>query len=225
MNSRPQSTLAIAPLLALLALAAFGPAHQAIAQGRGPGGGAFAREPRNPAETWEVVDYLMKVGQPQQAAPYVKKFLDANPDDDTLLNVRDTYGEGSILRLSDAPATRPFARPLAEKLAAAAAKAATDVTRIAESIESLTGSPAEQNVALERIREAGSFAVPALLQALGQSGRSPEERALIARSLGRLDRKSGPRPDRDVGRPPTPPSPKMRRGPWGRSATLERFRP
>ncbi len=77
-----------------------------------------------------MVDYLIKVGQPEQAAPYVKKFLADNPDDATLLKVRDEYGVGSILRLSDYPATRPYAAALARRLADAAVRNATDPARI-----------------------------------------------------------------------------------------------
>ncbi|WP_435015383.1 HEAT repeat domain-containing protein [Tundrisphaera sp. TA3] len=193
MKIRPRSMLATVPALTL-ALGVCGTSGPASAQSttRGPAGGAFAREPRNPRETWAIVDYLMKVGQPEQAAPYVKRFLDANPDDQTILLIRDEFGAGSILRLSDELATRPYARPLAQKLAAASAKAASDVTRLGEAIEALTGTAEEQVVALEQIREAGSFAVPPLIRALEEQGRTPEERALIARSLGRLDRKAVP---------------------------------
>lgn len=189
MKIRSRSTLATVPVLTF-AFAILGPSEFASAQG--PAGGAFAREPRTPSETWAIVDYLIKVGQPGQAAPYVKRFLDANPDDQTLLLIRDEYGAGSILRLSDDLATRPYARPMAEKLAAASAKAATDVSRMGHAINALTGTAEEQVVALEQIREAGSFAVPALIQALEQPGRSQEERAMIAQCLGRLDRKAVP---------------------------------
>lgn len=188
-------TLAAAPVIAL-ALTGWGPiapfAAQAQTRGQGPAGGAFAREPRTPVETWEVIDYLLKVGQPEQAVPYLKRFVDANPDDATLLAIRDEYGAGSILRLSDAAATRPYARPLAEKLAAASSRAAADVTRIARSIESLTGTAEEQAIAVQQIRQAGSYAVAPMLEALTRVGRPADERALIARSLGRLDRKAVP---------------------------------
>jgi HEAT repeat protein len=189
MLSHSRTARLLGPAFALgMALAVPGPA--ALAQV--PGRDAFAREPKTPLETWEVASYLIRIGQPAQAAPYIKKFLDQKPDDAAVLEVRDTYGIGSILALSDDPATRPYARPMADLVAGAASRTATEPTRIARAIEGLTKSKAEQDAAVDRLREAGPYAVAPLIQAIGVAGLEPSNRTRIADNIGNLDKNAVP---------------------------------
>lgn len=183
-----------AALILGLALAAAPtvPALTPTALGQIPGREAFTREPRTPLEAWEMVSYLIRIGQPDQAAPYVKKFLDFNPDDATMLEVRDTYGVGTILSLSDHPETRPFAKELANRMSLASVRHATDPARMAREIGGLSKSNEEQAVAVEHLREAGSYAVPPWLRALGTSGLDPASRSALADNLGKLDRNAVP---------------------------------
>jgi HEAT repeat protein len=173
-----------------LALALAAPPAQAPAQV--PGRDAFAREPKTPLETWEVVSYLIRVGQPDQAVPYIKKFIDDKPDDAALLEVRDTYGVGSILGLADYPETRSYAKVLAGRLAEASIRNATDPARIERAIAGLSKTREEQSVAVDRLRDAGSYAIPYLIRALSVSGLDPSVRSPIAENLGRLDRNAVP---------------------------------
>jgi len=192
-SRRPARTLGLAVALAAAPFGpGFGPVGPAQAQAQVPARDAFSREPRTPLEAWEVADYLVQIGQPAQAAPYVKKFLDARPDDATLLQVRDTYGAGSILRLSDDPATRPYATPLADMLAKAAVRNATDPARIDRFIGGLARSREEQAYAVERLREAGPYAIPPVLRELSRAGLDAAVRTPLAENLGRLDRKAVP---------------------------------
>jgi HEAT repeat protein len=188
-RSRSTRTLGLAAALAVAPFAA-GPGGEAHAQVLARD--VFSREPKTPLEAWEVASYLITIGQHGQAAPYVKKFLDANPDDATLLEVRDTYGAGSVLRLADDPATRPYARPLAERLAQASVRRSTDPARMARFIEGLSKSREEQAYAVERLREAGPYAIPPLVRALSVAGLDPVVRHPLAENLGRLDRGAVP---------------------------------
>ncbi len=190
MLSRSRIARILGLALALAAAPYAGPNGEALAQV--PGRDAFAREPKTPLETWEIASYLIRIGQPDQAVPYIKKFLDANPDDETLLDVRDTYGVGSILSLSDHPETRPYAKVLADRLAEASIRNATDPARIERAIAGLSKSREEQSVAVARLREAGSYAIPPLIRALSVSGLDPSVRSPIAENLGRLDRNAVP---------------------------------
>ena len=174
--------LAVAPFVA-------GPEGSALAQVPKD---AFAREPKTPLEAWEAASYLIRIGHPDQAAPYLKKFLDAKPDDATLLEVRDTYGVGSILSLSDYPETRPYAKAVADRLAEASTRNATDPARMERAVAGLSKSREEQAAAVDRLREAGPYAIPALVRALSVSGLDASVRTPLAENLGRLDRKAVP---------------------------------
>jgi hypothetical protein len=110
------------------------------------------------------------------------------PDVATLIAIRNRYGAGSILRLSDSPTTRQFAQPLTELLVDAAHKYAIRPQRITQFIHELTGSPEEQDYGVRHLREAGPDAIPFLASALTQRGLSDSARRLLVRNMGRLDR-------------------------------------
>src|SRR4051812_13558974 len=80
------------------------------ARGQAPGPETFAKTPTTPMELWDAADYLVRTGQVAQAVPYLNQFVRSQPDDETLLAIRDRYGVGSILRLEDHPQTRGVAR-------------------------------------------------------------------------------------------------------------------
>src|SRR3954451_24367410 len=130
-------------LLAALALPPSGAAAQeppAPAPDQPAPGGA-ARAPQDPLELWYQIDYLVRVGKPEQAAPHLDRFLKSGPDDPTLLAIRDRYGVGSILRLEDYPQTRAQARTLLDLLSAASRRNAQQVERICRFVDLLTASP------------------------------------------------------------------------------------
>jgi HEAT repeat protein/CheY-like chemotaxis protein len=179
-----------AQILGLTLALAVGPT--ALAQVQTPGLSDFYRAPTTPLETWEVVSYLIRIGQPGQAVPYIKKFIADNPDDAALLDVRDEYGVGSILRLSDYPETRPYAQVLAKRVAEASIRAATEPARMERAIAGLSKSKEEQAVAVERLREAGPYAIPPWVRALSVGGLDASVRSSLAENLGRLDRNAVP---------------------------------
>jgi HEAT repeat protein len=174
-------------LLAALVLPGIGPHAQAQ-----PAPERFARPPQTPLELWYAVDYLVRVGKPDQAVPYLDRFLKSHPDDATLLQIRDRYGVGSILRLDEHPQTRAQARALLDQLSAASRRNAHQDERVRRFVDLLAASPEEQDYALDRLREAGPYAVPPLVEAVADPGRSREEQALLIRNMGRLDRTAVP---------------------------------
>jgi HEAT repeat protein len=151
-----------------------------------PGPERFAVTPKTPLEHWDAADYLVRSGQARLAAPYLSAFLQANPDDATLLEIREKFGLGSILRLQDDPSTSEFAKPILDRLAAASQRNATDSAALDQAIGLLTRSRAEQQVGVDRLRSAGPYAVPKLVERLGNGDLSPDERALIVVNMGRL---------------------------------------
>lgn len=158
------------------------------AQAQVPGPELFAKEPRTPLELWEAVDYLVRTNQAKKAVPYLDKFVKSEPDDATLIAVRDRFGLASILRLSDYPATRSFAEPIANKMADAAHKYTTRPERIARFVAELTKSPEEQDYAVRHLREAGPYAVPFLIDELSRPDLSAGDRKLVVDNMGQLDR-------------------------------------
>ena len=153
---------------------------------------SFSKAPETPIEMWEVADHLIQIGQPDQAAPYVKRFLESNPDEATLLRVRDESGAGSLLRLGDYSSTAPYSTPLIDQVSRAAIRSATNPTRLQRFVYNLRLSREEQNYAINRLREAGPYAVAPILAELSRPGLDMETRIPYAESLGKLDRRAVP---------------------------------
>ncbi len=174
----------------LSALAALGVGHDAFAQIPGPE--IFHKEPKTPFELWDAVDYLVRTGQVKQALPYLQAFLKSNADDASLLEIRDRYGPGTVLKLDDYPETRPYVAELSQKLNGAVMRKATNPERIKRYVSTLTKTREEQTYAVERLREAGPFAVPYVIDALNTPNLSATDQLLITHNVGRLDRSAVP---------------------------------
>jgi len=174
----------------LSALAALGAGRAVFAQVPGPE--LFQIEPKTPLELWDAVDYLVRTGQVKQALPYLRSFLKGQVDDATLLQIRDRYGPGTMLRLDDYPETREFAAPLMQRMNAATQRHATNPERIERYVNTLTKTREEQDHAVERLREAGPYAVPFVIQALGKPNLSATDHFLIVHNAGRLDQSAVP---------------------------------
>ena len=177
--------------LAACALA-IGLGPDARAQVRAPGPESFAVQPKTPEEFWDAAEYLVRVGQAAQAVPYLDAFLKSNPDDDTLVAIRDKYGIGSVLRLADDPATSGRVDPLLKLFAGASRRRATDPARLDQLARTLTKSREEQRYAIDQLKLAGPHAVPALIRVLIGRGVTPEERAQTVGNMGQLDRSAVP---------------------------------
>jgi HEAT repeat protein len=179
-------TAGLAALTLTLVLIAPGVSTIALAQAPGPE--LFAKEPSTPVELWDAIDYLLRTNQPKKALPYIDRFIKSKPDDATLISIRNRFGPGSVLRLNDDAETRPFAQPIVEAMVAAARKYATRPERIAQFVNELTKTPEEQDYAIRHLREAGPDAIPFLVEALQRPDLSADDRKLMVRNMGRLDR-------------------------------------
>jgi HEAT repeat protein len=157
-----------------------------------PGPESFAKDPKTPMELWDAIDYLVRTGQAKTAVPYITKFMKSKPNDAILTEIRNRYGAGSVLRLSDDPATRAFAEPLAEAMVKATREYVARPDRITRFITQLPKTPAERDYAIRHLREAGPYAVPFLVDALARPDLSPPDRRLIVQGIGALDRSAIP---------------------------------
>ncbi|WP_165230448.1 HEAT repeat domain-containing protein [Aquisphaera insulae] len=185
-SAAPLLLLAIlAPAAAVLSVAPAAPAQP-------PGPELFAMDPRNPRELWAAVDYLVETGQAAKAVPYLERFSKAEVSDEVLAEIREKYGIRSILRLADDRSTARFAEPLVNRFSEASYRHALQPDRVAALAAELTGTPLEQNYAVAGLREAGPYAVPAILEAMTKPGVSPEAHALYLKNLSRLDRSTVP---------------------------------
>lgn len=160
-------------------------------------------EPRTPQTLMDAVVLMTDLARPGLARLYLEKLLEANPDDETLLKLRDKYGPATFLRLSNDKRLQPESITLLERINAAFRKGATDPVRVDKLIAQLGKSAAEREVAILQLRNAGSYAAARLVAALNRS-RDDAQRKLLLYTLTRLNREvvptllgaiEGPEPD------------------------------
>lgn len=160
-------------------------------------------EPRTPQTLMDAVVLMTDLARPGLARLYLEKLLEANPDDETLLKLRDKHGPAMFLRLSNDKRLQPESITLLERVDAAFRKGATDPVRVDKLIGQLSKTAAEREVAILQLRNAGSYAAARLVAALHTS-RDDAQRKLLLYTLTRLNREivpvllgavEGPEPD------------------------------
>src|SRR6185436_12618619 len=109
---------------------------------------------------------MTDLARPGLAHLYLQKLLEANPDDETILKLRDKHGPALFLRLSNDKRLQPESITLLERVNAAFRKGATDPVRVDKLIDQLSKTAAEREVAILQLRNAGSYGAARLVAAL-----------------------------------------------------------
>ena len=160
-------------------------------------------EPRTPQTLMDAVVLMTDLARPGLAHLYLQKLIESNPDDETLLKLRDKHGPALFLRLSNDKRLQPDSITLLDRVNAAFRKGATDPARVDKLIAQLSKTAAEREVAILQLRNAGSYAAARLVAALNTS-RDEAQRKLLLYTLTRLNREvvpaligavEGPSPD------------------------------
>lgn len=148
-------------------------------------------EPRTPQTLMDAVVLMTDLARPGLARLYLEKLLEANPDDETILKLRDKHGSALFLRLSNDKRLQPESITLLERVNAAFRKGATDPVRVDKLIGQLSKTAAEREVAILQLRNSGSYGAARLVAALKIS-RDEAQRKLLLYTLTRLNREVVP---------------------------------
>ncbi|MBC7818280.1 MAG: HEAT repeat domain-containing protein [Planctomycetaceae bacterium] len=148
-------------------------------------------EPRTPQTLMDAVVLMTDLARPGLAKMYLEKLLESNPDDETLLKLRDKHGPAMFLRLSNDKRLQPESITLLEQVNAAFRKGATDPVRVDKLIGDLRKTATEREVAILQLRNAGNYGAARLIAALNVS-RDDAQRKLMLYTLTRLNREVVP---------------------------------
>lgn len=143
------------------------------------------REPKSPEDMFAAVLLMVDLGRMDLANRYLGAFLDANPDDDLLIKLRNKHGTGEFLKLSRIPALKAKAAPLLRQLGEASRKLAEDPAYADVLIEKLGADPVQRELAVRELRNLGEAAVPHLLGKLSQPDSDAQLDQIIV-TLGRI---------------------------------------
>ncbi|MBN2295365.1 MAG: HEAT repeat domain-containing protein, partial [Pirellulales bacterium] len=145
-----------------------------------------ATNPRTPDDWARAAELIARLGEPELAKSYLKKILDANLNQQQLLELVDRFSGAMFVNMSSNPALAPEAKQLADKIFAAVEKQRNAPGRIDALIKQLADkSPDKHFRAMEDLLSTGSAAVEPLIRVLADPARSAEH-PNIRRTLARM---------------------------------------
>ncbi len=145
-----------------------------------------ATNPRTPGDWARAADLIAKLNEPELAKSYLKKILDANLDQQQLLELADRFSGVMFAKMASNPALAPESGQLADKIMAAVEKHRSAPGRIDALIKQLADkSPDKQYRAIEGLLSTGSAAVEPLIRVLSDPARAGEH-AAVRQTLARM---------------------------------------
>ncbi len=142
----------------------------------------LAKEPQTVEELFEAALVMLRVDRNDLAQQYLTKLLEQNPDDETLLSLRDEHGTATFLRLSQNDELRPQSQDLLARLQTASGNRIADPARFDEIIAALQGPIREREQAIRDLKLYGPHAIPELLRRLS-GGENRDTHDLLLFSL------------------------------------------
>lgn len=145
------------------------------------------REPKTPEEAFSATLLMVDLARLDLAQRYLKQLVEANPDDETLIALRNKHGTAEFVKLSRIQELEGLARRLLERLSEASRKQADDPAYANELIERLGGDFVQRELALRELRNLGEGAIPHLLRKLAATD-SAEQIDRVIGALARMGR-------------------------------------
>lgn len=136
-------------------------------------------EPKSPEALFDAVVLMLDLDRPNLALRYMKQLLEQDPDDATILRMRDKHGPAVFLELSNDKRLQPDSIDLLERMNSAFRQYAADPARMDRLIRDLTGAPGKREVAIIQLRSTGKVAVPRMLTVLSSSKDSSQRDAMV----------------------------------------------
>lgn len=148
-------------------------------------------EPGSPEAVFDAVVLMHDLERPNLARRYLQKLMDADPDDATVLKLRDKHGPAVFLELANEKRLQPLSTRLLDRMNAAFRRYAIDPSRVDALITDLTGSAAKREIATISLRATGPVAIPRMLTAIAQSS-TAKKRDTILYAITRMGKQVVP---------------------------------
>jgi HEAT repeat protein len=136
-------------------------------------------EPKTPEAAFDAVVLMLDLNRPNLASRYLGMVMAANPDDATILKMRDKHGPGVFLALANDPRFQPQSLRLLKKMNDAFRAFAFDPARIDGLIANLNGNARDQQLAMQQLRATGAIAVPRMLEVISTTESAKEKETMI----------------------------------------------
>ncbi|MCA9043356.1 MAG: hypothetical protein KDA69_03495 [Planctomycetaceae bacterium] len=123
----------------------------------------LAKAPETAEEYFDATVFMLKLGKPQLAGYYLTSFLDMDPDDTTLLKLRDKYGTSTFLELVLVEEIETPATKLSARLQQAVRNHVSDPAFFPSLLKKLSGTGRSREEAIDELRYLGPYAIPPML--------------------------------------------------------------
>ncbi|MDA0834204.1 MAG: hypothetical protein O2955_12175 [Planctomycetota bacterium] len=138
-------------------------------------------EPTDPEKVFDAVLLMMDLGRMNLAKSYLVKFLKGQPDDETLLAIRQKHGPATFLKLSNLEAMQPASLQLLDMINQATMRTANDPERVKELFQQLLKDDSvDRRAAIQQLRVAGARAMPYVISSLGELSQNERDALLDA---------------------------------------------
>ncbi len=137
------------------------------------------QEPQTPEEFFKGAVQAQRLGRPNLARLYLQQFVALNPDDATLLTLRDDYGPGAFARLANQPELQPLSTELAERVNRVFRERGASPERVGQLLDDVSGPSDKAFAARQALINAGDAVVPAVIQRLQSTTDEDVRRQLI----------------------------------------------
>jgi CheY-like chemotaxis protein len=143
------------------------------------------KEPTTPEEMFAAAILTYDLARVDLAAQYLEQFDATSPDDSMLIKLRDKHGTAEFLKLAASPELQPRSKKLLESLNAAARKQSEDPQYVDSLIQRLTAGPAEREIAIAELKNAGTRVVPEMLKQMSKPEMADHQDAFVV-ALARM---------------------------------------
>jgi hypothetical protein len=136
-------------------------------------------EPKSPEALFDAIVLMLDLDRPGLALRYMQQLLTEDPDDATILKMRDKHGPAVFLELSNDTRLQPASITLLEKMNEAFRQYAADPARMDRLVQDLTGTPQEREVAIIQLRNTGKVAIPRMLTLVATAKDTAQRDAMV----------------------------------------------
>ncbi len=120
-------------------------------------------------QLWNDAMYYLKIGRLNYGAAYIQAYLNrkVDPVKTLVFSEKDPRAGQILIKLQNDPKLGKLAKALLAEIDKGWQERRKDVNRIKKEIERLSGTPRAQFYATQRLKESGEYAIPVILEYLG----------------------------------------------------------
>jgi hypothetical protein len=137
------------------------------------------KEPTTPEEMFSATVLMVDLIRNDLALQYLEQFVAAEPDDETIIRLRNKYGVAEFLKLALTKDLQPLSTRLLERLTAVSKKQAEDPAFVDALLRKMVTDPRQREQSIVELRNAGVPAIPEMLKQMSLAEMAPHQDLMV----------------------------------------------